>query len=119
MRFFCPTASPSCAISARMLFHLQDLTEPSHFLTSQRSIRARLQSGQFQEADPGTLQLLDKKAEVLEHDADLVLTAFGDRHLIPRVFSGSNQAQARRSGPPPMHGNALSELHLLVSSQPS
>ena len=90
------------------------LRKRSHFLRRQMAELARLQRTQFQKSDPHPLQLLHQPPEMLEHQPDLILAAFGQPHLVPRVLRAIDQLQAGRRGAPPAQRHALAELLLLL-----
>jgi hypothetical protein len=84
-----PASLFGCFISFRSV-HLQHAPEPLHLFAGQCSIGSALQSFQIKKSDPDSPQLFDKKAEMFEHDPDLILAAFGDGHFVPGVHGGTH-----------------------------
>jgi hypothetical protein len=70
--------------------HLQHAPESLHLFAGQRSISPALQSFQIKKSDLDAPQLFHEKAEMLEHDSDLILAAFSDGHLVPGVHCRSH-----------------------------
>ena len=73
------------------IIKLQQIAEMRYFGACQRPVGARFQRSQIEEADSDALKLFHQPAEVLKHDADLVLPAFHQLHLVPGIDAFADQ----------------------------
>src|SRR5512140_2675936 len=81
--------------------------QPLHFRLGQVTHSSVWQPPQFQKTDLGALQFLHQPAEVLDHDAHLILPSLDQPHLVPRIHGALHESQARRRGSPTMHRDAF------------
>ena len=88
-----------------------------NFLIGQIAECSRLQRSQLERADAHALEFFHQLAEVLEHQADLVLAPFGQLDLVPGVGGVADQAQSGGQGAAAHQRNAVAELLLLVAGQ--
>lgn len=97
--------------------HLHELAEASDFGVGKSAIRPRLEDSKVERADLDALQLFDQMVEVLEHDADLVLTAFNEAHLVPGVIAFFDELETGGCSFAAVHGNAVAESFLFFVSE--
>src|SRR4051794_13552512 len=78
-------AARKISLAVVIHLHFKQLSEAVDFFGGQVAEFPALQSAEFEKADLHPLEFFYEPAEILEHDADLILAALVDLYLVPRV----------------------------------
>src|SRR5262249_8094540 len=82
-------------IHSRLIAPVDQFLKALDFLPAQMPELTRPERPQLEEANAHALQLFHEQSEMLEHDADLVLSTLDQPHLVPGVVGVADQPQSR------------------------